>query len=92
MGRCIFFLLAVQLFGVVSAAASVVGSPPLRTVRAADDTTVAIKRALNSAAGTTYTLNQTSLTKSWADATLFSLGLGYVLNPTSLLCFKQTTH
>ncbi|KAL2784450.1 hypothetical protein BJX66DRAFT_344015 [Aspergillus keveii] len=74
MGRCIFFLLAVQLLGAVSA--SVVGSPPLRTVRAADDTTVAIKRALNSAAGTTYTLNQTSLTKSWADATLFSLGLG----------------
>ncbi|KAL3492433.1 hypothetical protein BJX62DRAFT_250635 [Aspergillus germanicus] len=76
MGRSLFFLLAVQLLAAVFVAASGVGSPPLRTVRAADDTTVAIKRALNSAAGTTYTLNQTYLTKSWADATLFSLGLG----------------
>ncbi|CEL01837.1 hypothetical protein ASPCAL01414 [Aspergillus calidoustus] len=78
MGLCIFFLLAGQLLGAgsASASASAVGDPPLRTVRAADDTAVAVKRALNSAAGTTYTLNQTHLTKSWADATLFSLGIG----------------
>jgi hypothetical protein len=78
MGLCIFFLLAGQLLGAASASASAVGYPPLQTVRAADDTAVAVKRALNSAAGTTYTLNQTHLTKSWADATLFSLGIGYV--------------
>ncbi|KAJ0425217.1 hypothetical protein BJY00DRAFT_274984 [Aspergillus carlsbadensis] len=81
MGRCILFLLAAQLLGGVSASA--VGSPPLRTVRAADDTTVAIKRALNDAAGTTYTLNRTHLTKSWADATLFSLGLGTTTSTTN---------
>ncbi|KAL4971541.1 hypothetical protein BDW66DRAFT_155563 [Aspergillus desertorum] len=51
------------------------GYAPLRTYHNADrDTTIAIKRALNSAKGTTYTLNETRLTKSWADATLFEVG------------------
>ncbi|KAL4795050.1 hypothetical protein BDV19DRAFT_363980 [Aspergillus venezuelensis] len=57
------------------------GHAPLRTYHNADkDTTVAIKRALDSAKGTTYTLNETRLTKSWADATLFSVGLSSSTN------------
>ncbi|KAL2866222.1 uncharacterized protein BJX67DRAFT_141728 [Aspergillus lucknowensis] len=51
------------------------GYVPVRTLHNADeDTTVAIKRALHDARGETYTLNRTELTKSWADATLFSIG------------------
>ncbi|KAL3455034.1 hypothetical protein BJX64DRAFT_91251 [Aspergillus heterothallicus] len=77
MGRSLFLLGCWQLLAAAVHASSV-GYPhaPLRTVREADaESSIAIKRALNSAAGTTYTFNQTSLTKSWADATLFSLGV-----------------
>ncbi|KAL4738950.1 hypothetical protein BDV11DRAFT_188753 [Aspergillus similis] len=62
------FLCVVQVFSA--------GYTPLRTYHNAEkDTTIAIKRALDSAKGTTYTLNETKLTKSWADATLFSVGI-----------------
>lgn len=64
------FLFLIQAFSA--------GYTPLRTYHNADkDTTIAIKRALDSAKGTTYTLNETKLTKSWADATLFSAGIRY---------------
>ncbi|CBF75982.1 hypothetical protein AN3520.2 [Aspergillus nidulans FGSC A4] len=61
--------------------ASSAGYTPLQTYHNADkDTTIAIKRALDSAKGTTYTLNETKLTKSWADATLFSAGISSSTN------------
>ncbi|GKZ26426.1 hypothetical protein AbraIFM66951_004930 [Aspergillus brasiliensis] len=48
---------------------------PLQSHHNADkDTTIAIRRALLEARGTTYTINQTALTKSWANATIFSIG------------------
>ncbi|KAL2820105.1 hypothetical protein BJX63DRAFT_338548 [Aspergillus granulosus] len=74
-GRWILLLIGLQLLSAVLA--SSVEYAPLQTLRkTSKGDTVAIKRALNSAAGTTYTLNQTTLTKSWADATLFSIGVG----------------
>ncbi|KAL4757095.1 uncharacterized protein BDW70DRAFT_118579 [Aspergillus foveolatus] len=67
------FLFLIQAFSA--------GYTPLRTYHNADkDTTIAIKRALDSAKGITYTLNETKLTKSWADATLFSVGISSSTN------------
>ncbi|KAL3432662.1 hypothetical protein BDV09DRAFT_205803 [Aspergillus tetrazonus] len=67
------FLFLIQAFSA--------GYTPLRMYHNADkDTTIAIKRALDSAKGTTYTLNETKLTKSWADATLFSAGISSSTN------------
>ncbi|KKK13637.1 hypothetical protein ARAM_000775 [Aspergillus rambellii] len=52
------------------------GYVPVQTRNNADpDTVVAIKRALHAARDTTYSMNRTSIEKSWADATLFSLEL-----------------
>ncbi|KAL2826929.1 hypothetical protein BJY01DRAFT_141351 [Aspergillus pseudoustus] len=92
MGRGIFLLVCLQILSVVCASSVGYGQPPLRTVRGADgDTTLAIKRALNSAMGTTYTLNQTNLTKSWADATLFSVGVSASSSSTNNLTGTEQT-
>ncbi|GLA46269.1 hypothetical protein AnigIFM63604_009741 [Aspergillus niger] len=47
---------------------------PLQAYNNADkDTTIAIRRALHEARGKTYSMNQTALTKSWENATIFSI-------------------
>ncbi|KAL4995585.1 hypothetical protein BDV10DRAFT_202878 [Aspergillus recurvatus] len=77
--RNISLLVFLQFLCLVQAFSA--GYAPLRTYHNADkDTTIAIKRALDSAKGTTYTLNETGLTKSWADATLFSVGMSSSTN------------
>ncbi|KAL2823431.1 hypothetical protein BDW59DRAFT_148614 [Aspergillus cavernicola] len=73
MFRILYVLACLQFLYVVQALS--LGYAPLRTHHNADvDTTIAIKRALHAARGTTHTTNRTYLTKSWADATLFSIG------------------
>ncbi|KAL4982731.1 hypothetical protein BDW68DRAFT_182260 [Aspergillus falconensis] len=73
------YVLVFQFLCLVQAISA--GYAPLRTYHNADkETTIAIRRALDSAKGTTYTLNETSLTKSWADATLFSVGMSSSAN------------
>ncbi|KAL5342218.1 hypothetical protein BJX70DRAFT_338641 [Aspergillus crustosus] len=68
-----YLLLCLQFRGVAQAFSA--GHAPMRAIHnAGEDTTVAIKRALHDARGETYTLNQTTLRKSWADATLFYIG------------------
>ncbi|KAL6231859.1 hypothetical protein BDW75DRAFT_31309 [Aspergillus navahoensis] len=77
--QSIYVLISLQFLCLVQAFSA--GYAPLRTYHNADkDTTIAIKRALDSAKGTTYTLNETGLTKSWADATLFSVGVSSSTN------------
>lgn len=55
---------------------------PLQAYNNADkDTTIAIRRALHEARGKTYSMNQTALTKSWENATIFSIEARYVKEP-----------
>ncbi|GFN13543.1 hypothetical protein AtubIFM55763_011702 [Aspergillus tubingensis] len=64
---CLQFLYIVRALGEKYA--------PLQAHTNADkDATIAIRRALHEARGTTYSMNQTLLTKSWANATIFSIG------------------
>ncbi|KAL4870408.1 hypothetical protein BDV12DRAFT_195348 [Aspergillus spectabilis] len=73
MLQSVYLLICLQFLGVAQAFSA--GYAPVRTIHNADeDTTIAIKRALHEARGETYTLDRTDLTKSWADATLFSIG------------------
>ncbi|KAL4861380.1 hypothetical protein BDV12DRAFT_208054 [Aspergillus spectabilis] len=73
MIQSVYLLICLQFLGVAQAFSA--GYAPVRTLHNADeDTTVAIKRALHDARGETYTLDRTDLTKSWADATLYSTG------------------
>ncbi|KAL3473666.1 hypothetical protein BJX99DRAFT_192525 [Aspergillus californicus] len=73
MFRTLYALACLQFLNVVQALSPAYA--PLRTHHNADeDTTIAIKRALHAARGTTHTTNRTYLTASWADATLFSIG------------------
>ncbi|PYH93328.1 hypothetical protein BO71DRAFT_399804 [Aspergillus ellipticus CBS 707.79] len=70
---CIYALVLLPLFPLIQGFSA--EYTPLRTYQDADrGTTLAVKRALLAARGTTYSTNSTALTKSWNDATLFSIG------------------
>ncbi|QKX58068.1 uncharacterized protein TRUGW13939_05189 [Talaromyces rugulosus] len=69
----IFALCWASLFPAVAAAA--VGDVALHTRDGDADTVDAVAKALRAARDSTYSMNQTSLAKSWANATLFSAGI-----------------